>query len=168
MSRRSATKSSDAPNLDLFLLAVVGMLLLGGLVMLTSASISVAERTYGDPFFFLERQLAAVVVGLVALMVMVRIPSSVWEQLGLLLALFALVLLAAVLIPGLGHTVNGSTRWLHIAGVNLIQVSEPARLLVLLYLSGYAVRRREELRAHFQGFLKPMLLVNWWKIGKSR
>jgi cell division protein FtsW len=127
--------------------------------MLTSASISVAERTYGDPFFFLERQVAAVVVGLVALMVMLRIPSSVWEQLGLLLALFALALLAAVLIPGLGHTVNGSTRWLNIAGVNLIQVSEPARLLVLLYLSGYAVRRREELRTHFQGFLRPMLLV---------
>ncbi len=49
------------------------------------------------------------------------------------LAVIALVLMIAVLVPGFGRTVNGSTRWLSIAGVNVIQVSEPARLLMLLY-----------------------------------
>lgn len=155
MSARTAAK----PPLDRFLLLVAGILLAGGLVMLTSASISVAERTSGDPFFYLEKQLVAVAVGLVGLLIVIRIPTGIWERGGLLLAIVALSLLTVVLIPGFGHTVNGSTRWLNIGGVNLVQVSEPARLLMLLYIADYAVRRREELHKNFQGFLKPMLLV---------
>jgi cell division protein FtsW len=159
MTARTAVKRPYAPELDRFLLVVAGILLAGGLVMLTSASISVAERTTGNPFFYLEKQLLAVALGLLGLLIVTRIPTSIWERLGLLLAIGAVTLLTLVLIPGFGHTVNGSTRWLNIGGVNLIQVSEPARLLMLLYIADYAVRRREELRGNFQGFLKPMLLV---------
>ena len=68
-------------------------------------------------------------------------------------------MLILVLVPGFGSTVNGSTRWLNVGGVNIMQVSEPARLLMLMYISGYAVRHRVELRESFVGFLKPMLLV---------
>ena len=160
MNTRTAVKLPHAPALDRFLLVVAGILLAGGLVMLTSASISVAERTHGDPFFYLEKQLVAVALGLVGLLIVIRIPTGIWERSGLLLAMLALTLLTVVLIPGFGHTVNGSTRWLNIGGVNLVQVSEPARLLMLLYMADYAVRRREELRGNFQGFLKPMLLVS--------
>ncbi len=160
MSARTAVRLPHAPALDRFLLVVAGILLAGGLVMLTSASISVAERTHGDPFFYLEKQLVAVALGLIGLLIVIRIPTGIWERSGLLLAMLALTLLTVVLIPGFGHTVNGSTRWLNIAGVNLVQVSEPARLLMLLYMADYAVRRREELRGNFQGFLKPMLLVS--------
>ncbi len=160
MSARTAVRLPHAPALDRFLLVVVGILLAGGLVMLTSASISVAERTHGDPFFYLEKQLVAVALGLIGLLIVIRIPTAIWERFGLLLAILALTLLTVVLIPGFGHTVNGSTRWLNIGGVNLVQVSEPARLLMLLYMADYAVRRREELRGNFQGFLKPMLLVS--------
>lgn len=71
-------------------------------------------------------------------------------------ALLALGLLLAVLLPGFGRTVNGSTRWLSVAGINLIQVSEPARLLMLLYFAGYAVRRNQELRGSFAGFARPI------------
>ena len=160
MNTRTAVKLPHAPALDRFLLVVAGILLAGGLVMLTSASISVAERTHGDPFFYLEKQLVAVALGLIGLLIVIRIPTAIWERFGLLLAILALTLLTVVLIPGFGHTVNGSTRWLNIGGVNLVQVSEPARLLMLLYMADYAVRRREELRGNFQGFLKPMLLVS--------
>ena len=160
MNARTAVKLPHAPALDRFLLVVAGILLAGGLVMLTSASISVAERTHGDPFFYLEKQLVAVALGLIGLLIVIRIPTAIWERFGLLLAILALTLLTVVLIPGFGHTVNGSTRWLNIGGVNLVQVSEPARLLMLLYMADYAVRRREELRGNFQGFLKPMLLVS--------
>ena len=92
MSARTAAK----PPLDRFLLLVAGILLVGGLVMLTSASISVAERTSGDPFFYLEKQLVAVAVGLVGLLVVIRIPTGIWERAGLLLAIVALSLLTAV------------------------------------------------------------------------
>ena len=52
-------------------------------------------------------------------------------------------------MPGLGHSVNGSRRWLRLAGLNF-QVSELARVLVLIYIASYAVRREEELREHLR------------------
>lgn len=145
-------------EVDPVLATVIAVLLGIGLVMVASASMALAERDYGGPFYFFLRQLGAVAVGLGGAAVMYRLPSGAWERLGPLLALVAFLLLALVLVPGLGRTVNGSTRWLSIAGMNVIQVSEPARLLMLLYIAGYAVRRNRELRESFTGFLRPMAL----------
>ena len=146
-------------HLDPKLLLLIGTILAAGLVMLTSASISLADRNTGNPLFYFERQLGAVVIGLIGAGVMLHIPSRIWERAGLLLVVLAVGLLILVLIPGFGSTVNGSTRWLAIGGIKLMQVSEPARLMLLMYISGYAVRHRAELRESFVGFLKPMALV---------
>jgi cell division protein FtsW len=70
----------------------------------------------------------------------------------------AIALLALVLIPGIGHVVNGSRRWLRLLGVNF-QPSEAARVLLLIYLCGYLVRREEELRTTVLGFLKPLAVL---------
>jgi cell division protein FtsW len=150
----------DPQDMDILLTLVIGVLLCGGLVMLTSASISLAERNTGNPFFYLQRQLVAVVIGLAGAAVMMRIPTKIWERCGIVLLCLAAGLLLSVFVPGLGHTVNGSTRWLSVAGVNIMQVSEPVRLLMLMYISGYAVRHRQELSQRFVGFAKPMLLVS--------
>jgi cell division protein FtsW len=64
-------------------------------------------------------------------------------------------MLVLVLIPGVGHTVNGSRRWLRLAGANF-QASEAARVLLLTYVCSYLVRREEELRTSVVGFLKPL------------
>jgi cell division protein FtsW len=74
----------------------------------------------------------------------------------LLIAGFAL--LALVLVPGIGDTVNGSARWLELGPLRF-QASEPARLCLLMYLASYAVRRNADLTASFKGFLKPMLVI---------
>lgn len=148
--------AASQPVIDWVLAAAIVALLGIGLVMVSSASMSLAERDYGGPFYFFLRQCGAVGTGLACAWLMYHIPSALWERLGTLLALAAFVLLALVLMPGLGRTVNGSTRWLSIAGVNLIQVSEPARLLMLLYVAGYAVRRNRELRESFSGFVRPL------------
>ncbi len=145
-------------QLDWSLILLVGTLLSFGLIMLTSASMSVAESSTGQPFFYLLQQLLAVGVGLVFAFMMLQIPTEVWEKAAPLLLIFALILLVAVLIPGVGREVNGSTRWLSVAGINL-QVSEPARLLVLMYISGYAVRHRDDLRSGLIAFLRPMCVV---------
>jgi cell division protein FtsW len=146
-------------HLDLILMLAIGTLLCGGLVLMASASISLAERTNGNPLFYFERQAVAVVIGLVGIAVMLRVPTRVWDRLGLLLLCLSIGMLSAVLVPGLGNTVNGATRWLSIGGINVVQVSEPARLLMLMYISSYAVRHRVELRERFIGFAKPMFLV---------
>jgi cell division protein FtsW len=67
-------------------------------------------------------------------------------------------LLASVAIPGVGHTVNGSTRWLDLGPVTL-QPSEPARLLLILYIASYIVRHQSDMSASLVGFLKPMMVV---------
>jgi cell division protein FtsW len=67
-------------------------------------------------------------------------------------------LLVVVLVPGLGHAVNGSRRWLRLAGGNF-QVSELARVLVLIYIASYAVRRESQLRESLAGLVKPLGLL---------
>lgn len=146
-------------HIDWMLVLIVVTLLCFGLVMLTSASISLAERNTGNPLFYFERQLVAVVMGLAGAGFMMRVPTVFWERIAFAFVCLALGLLIAVLVPGLGNTVNGSTRWLSVGGVSIMQVSEPARLLMLMYISGYAVRHRAELRERLWGFVKPMLLI---------
>jgi len=140
---------------DPVMVAVILALLLVGLVMVTSASISIADNKLGDPFFYLERQLMFAFVGCVAGVILATVRADVWDRLGVVLLIAAIVLLIAVLVPGLGAVVNGSRRWLRVGPINF-QASELARVFVLVYLASYAVRRREELRDTFLGFVKPM------------
>ncbi|MBM0107503.1 putative lipid II flippase FtsW [Steroidobacter sp. S1-65] len=136
------------------LMTVAGILLLG-LVMMTSASISIADKQLQDPLYFLFRQLTGVAFGVLAATVMMTVPTAVWERLAMPLLLVAFILLLLVLIPGIGHEVNGSRRWLR-AGVMNFQASEMARVLLLTYLASYVVRRQAELKEELKGFLKPL------------
>ena len=145
-------------KIDTVLLTIVLALLLGGFVILASASISISENAANNPFFYVQRQLLAAAIGTVAGAVCLFIPMEVWRNLGPLMLLLGLFLLAVVLVPGVGHEVNGSTRWVRVGFMNL-QVSEPARLCFLMYLSGYLVRRNKSLREGFTGFLRPMLVL---------
>ncbi len=143
---------------DSVLLACVGGLLLFGLVMVTSASISIAAREQAGPFSYLARQLIFAGVGTTLALAVFAVRSELWEKFSLALLVIGFALLLAVLIPGLGHVVNGSRRWLQIAGLNL-QASEPARALILTYLCSYAARHREALASTLTGVLKPLGLL---------
>ena len=140
---------------DPVLLGVSLALLAGGLVILASASITVSDNAAGRPFFFVERQLVAAGLGAAAALVCLGIPMHVWRSLYLPMLLLAIVLLAVVLVPGIGYEVNGSRRWVRFGILNL-QVSEPARLCLMMFVAGYAVRQQKDLRERFSGFLKPM------------
>lgn len=146
-------------QIDSVLLAIVLALLLGGLVILASASISISDATSGNPFYYVQRQLFAVGIGAAAGFVCLFIPMQVWRNLGPLMLLAGVVLLVIVLLPGIGYEVNGSKRWIRLGVMNL-QVSEPARLCFLLYLAGYLVRRGKSLREEFTGFLRPMIVLS--------
>ena len=145
-------------KLDHTLLALVLALLLGGFVILASASISISDNATDNPFFYLQRQLVAAVIGTIAAGVCLFIPMQVWRNLGPLMLLLAFALLVVVLFPGIGYEVNGARRWVRVGIMNL-QVSEPARLCILMYLAGYLVRRNKPLREGFMGFLRPMLVL---------
>ena len=141
-------------QLDPVVIGVTAALLLLGLVMVTSASVTLAARD-GDPFFFLERQFLFALVGIACATLAVRVPTQVWDRFSLVLLMVSIALLVLVLVPGIGHAVNGSRRWLRLLGFNF-QASEAARVLLLIYLCSYLVRREEEMRTSVVGFLKPL------------
>jgi len=164
MNVRSATwpfpaRMKTELQIDSVMLTIVLALLMGGLVILASASISISDSTANNPFFYVQRQLVAAVIGGVAGFVCLFIPMQVWRSLSPLILFVGFMLLVVVLIPGIGYEVNGSTRWVRIGIMNL-QVSEPARLCFLMALAGYLVRRNKSLREEFLGFLRPMVVLS--------
>ncbi|RZO85081.1 MAG: putative lipid II flippase FtsW [Oceanococcus sp.] len=143
-------------DLDRGLLWPLGLLMALGLVMVASSSVAVAERYTGESFHFLYKQLVFMGIGLAAAGLLLSIPLAIWERSSFVLLAAALLVLAVVLFPGIGHEVNGARRWLNLGFVQL-QASEPARLALFMYLSAYAVRRASELRSSWTGLAKPLL-----------
>ena len=143
---------------DTVTLGLVAALLLIGLIMVTSASMSIAARELDNPFFYLERQFTYCLVGIACAWLVTRLPTELWDKYSLPLLLFGLSLLVLVKIPGLGARVNGAQRWLRIGPVNF-QVSELARVLVLTWVCSYCVRKRGELEQTLGGLVKPVGLL---------
>jgi cell division protein FtsW len=156
-SDAAAEARPSAPALDLPTVLLALAIVLFGLVMVTSASITIAGRD-GDPFAFLERQLVLVLLGLLAAALSFALPTRRLEQAAVPLLWIAIAMLLALFVPGLGHLVNGSRRWLHIAGLNF-QASEAARVLTLIYIASYAVRYEEALRGGLSGLARPLGLL---------
>jgi cell division protein FtsW len=119
----------------------------------------ISERHFDYPFHFLLHQLAYLLIGAVFGVFAFRLSLQQWQVLGTYLFITCLFLLFLVLIPGIGHKVNGSIRWIGF-GPFTVQVSELAKFSVVLYLAGYLVRREEEIKTSLYGFLKPMFLLS--------
>ncbi len=143
---------------DINLLLAVCVLVGLGLVMVASSSIGIADKLTGDPFYYFNRQVVFTVAGVVCALMVYRIRLTHWENSSLGLLLFVLFLLTLVLIPGIGKTVNGSSRWLAIGPFSL-QASEFAKLFMIIYLAGYMVRHGKAVRETFGGFLRPIVVL---------
>jgi cell division protein FtsW len=144
--------------LDPVTLALVLAILLLGLVMVTSASISIASEESGQGFLYLERQLLLTLIGVAGAALVLALPTELIERAAWPLMIAAFVLLFLVFIPGVGHAVNGSRRWVKLPGLTF-QASELARVFILIYVASYAVRREQELRTSFAGLMKPLGIV---------
>jgi cell division protein FtsW len=158
---RSYARSTGQPRpliVDGWIVGPVAALLLIGLVMVASASIGVSEKETGHAFAYFQRQLVYVFAGLAAAAIGLAVPARAWEKYSIWLMAGAFVLLALVLVPGVGHEVNGAQRWFRLGFMNF-QVSELARVMLLTYVASYAVRRAEELRGSFVGFMKPVAVL---------
>lgn len=135
---------------------VLGMMMyMIGLVMVASSSMPVAERMFNDPFHFVMRHGIYICISMVIAFVTLQIPMSKWKQHSGVLLIMALILLVLVLL--IGHTVNGSKRWIKLGPIT-IQAAEPAKLFFFCYLSAYLVRRRDEVMENLKGFAKPLIV----------
>lgn len=157
-SRHQRVRAAMAP-LDYPLLAAVLFLLAYGFVMVASASMPIgAQAPYNDPLYFVYRHALALGLGAAAGLICWCLPIAFWQRTGVWLLLAGAGLLFLVLIPGVGYTVNGATRWIRLAGFNL-QPSELMKLIAVVYLAGYLVRRPVAGALSSGEVLRPMLLI---------
>ncbi len=159
-----ATGMSSSPvrlaSFDQGLVWVTVALLSWGLVMVYSASIAMPDNprfARYSPTHFVVRHAMWLCVSFVTALIAFQIPVSTWEKAAPWLFVASLVLLIAVLIPGIGKGVNGARRWL-VLGPFTFQPSELAKFAVLLYAADYMVRKMEVKERFFRA-VAPMGLA---------
>ena len=157
-ARRIEAGSSRMPRVDYWLLFTVLALALLGLVMVSSASITFADREIGRPFYYAIRQAIYLGCGVVIGLLLFKLRLIDLERMAMPLLLSAFAMLVLVLLPGVGVEVNGASRWINVGLFN-VQVSELAKLFFIIYLASYLARHGEEVRTQISGFLKPIGLL---------
>ncbi|MFZ5532707.1 MAG: putative lipid II flippase FtsW [Pseudomonadota bacterium] len=145
-------------RLDVPLVLAVLALLMLGLIMVASASMPLADQSFNDPLRFFRRQMLYALLGLGLGAMVLRTPLARIQQLSTAFMVGAFALLLVVLIPGIGKEVNGSARWLDLILIR-VQVSEPARLGLLIYFASFLVRRQLEVRDRVLGVGKVAVLL---------
>ncbi|MCA2018264.1 cell division protein FtsW [Vibrio tritonius] len=131
-------------------------LMLIGLVMVTSASFPISSRLTHQPFHFMFRHALFLLLSLVTSSVVLQIPMRTWLKYSSVMLAISFVLLIVVLLAG--HSVNGASRWIPLGLFNL-QPAEVAKLSLFMFMSGYLVRKQDEVQqTFFGGFLKPIMV----------
>jgi|TARA_Y100000816_G_C26087706_1_gene574236 cell division protein FtsW len=142
---------------NIFIIFPYFCLLFIGLIMVASSSIYVSEDIYGTPFHFASRQVIFFIIGILLTIIALSIPSNLLLTLDWIILLGSFVLLIALFIPGVGTEVNGSLRWIRIGPIN-VQPSEVSKLALVIYISGYCVRRLSEINTSL-GFFRPLFVL---------
>ncbi len=145
-------------DFDRALVFASGTLLVIGLIMVGSASISIADGKLNQPLFYFNRQLIFALAGLAIAAMVITVRLEVWRQLAPLLLMLGVGLLILVLIPGIGREVNGSRRWLPLGPVN-IQVAEIIKLFSIIYVADYLHRHHGQLNGSFFKVFGPLVLL---------
>ncbi|MGH1469769.1 MAG: putative lipid II flippase FtsW [Cellvibrionaceae bacterium] len=145
-------------EIDWVLLGLVITVASIGLLMVASASMSLSESYYENPWHMVVKQGVFLLIGVVAAGCVAMIPVAMWQQYGWVLLVLTFVILLLVLVPGIGKKVNGSQRWLQV-GPLTIQASELVKLFMVLFFASYLSRRHEELKSSWKGVLKPLSIV---------
>ena len=138
----------------LFWLFVI--LLLIGLIAVTSASIPYSSRLFNDPFYFAKRDAIYVLLSLLTCYISLHISSSQWEKWHAKIFLFSVILL--LLVPFIGTSVNGAKRWISLGILNF-QPAEFAKLALTCFLASYFTRRYDEVRSRHVSIFKPLIVM---------
>jgi cell division protein FtsW len=142
------------------------LLAAGGLVMVYSSSISIAESsrfTGGNAGWFLMRHSVFLAIALGAAICVFLLPSKAWQKGAPWLFFGGVALLVLVLVPGFGREVNGARRWLDVPLIS-VQPSEVVKLAAVLYAADYTARKHAVMKSFKKGLLPMlgvMLLVSW-------
>lgn len=152
--------SFNQPNYDPFLLWIIIMLSGVGLVMVYSSSVDVAalkQISKYQNYYYLLRHSIYLTISIVCGLIAFLIPINFWQKFAPTFFVFGILLLIAVLVPGIGKMVNGSQRWIPI-GIMNFQPSELVKLFTIIYAADYVLRKSRQIGTFARGFL-PMSLA---------
>ena len=145
--------------IDPVLSAITLALLVFGSIMVGSASMEIGVRDYGNPFHLVATHHIYIFLGLLSFVFVLGLPIIFWEKMSWLFLIISLLLLSAVLVPGIGKEVNGSTRWIQIGPINL-QGSEFVKLFFLVYLAKSLASKKDESLTKYKTFLAPIFFLS--------
>ena len=145
--------------LDIPLVSTLLVLILVGLVMVSSTSLPYSESYSLPSLHFFWRQFFTVFLGGMILFTVLMVPLRYLEASSTVLLFVHILLLILVVIPEFGHQVNGARRWIKIFGFSY-QPSEWIKLITVLYVASYVVRHRSQVTNDLKGFLKPFFILS--------
>lgn len=157
------SSSTSPQQWDRLLLLLPLALTSFGLVMVTSASMDFAAQLYQDPWYFTKRHGVFGVLAFAVGILVFSLPTEVWNRYAIVLLFAGVGLLVAVLIPGVGISVNGARRWLRVGGFTL-QASEFAKFCFIVFFASFLARRTEEFQTRWSAFLKLILILGLFVI----
>ncbi|WP_027339303.1 putative lipid II flippase FtsW [Halonatronum saccharophilum] len=152
-------KFRQAKSPDFFMFFVLITLLGIGVVMVFSATSISAYQTYGDSFRFLKRQLGWSVVGVTTMLFVMKIDYHKYLKWAPKFLLLSIVLLIVLLIPGVGREVKGSTRWIVLGPLPPLQVSEVAKVAMVVYVARYISLKDQKMKKFWGGLLQPLVIL---------
>ncbi|PLX75175.1 MAG: putative lipid II flippase FtsW [Desulfuromonas sp.] len=130
-----------------------------GVVMVFSSSSIMADRDFGNSLHFLQRQSVYALLGLAGMTLLMRINYQHWRKLAWPLLILCILLLVAVLVPGVGRRVGGATRWISLAGFSF-QPAEAAKLGLIVFMAHSLARKQDKVRSFKFGFLPYILILS--------
>ena len=142
---------------DVWLLAVIGALLLFGLISLSSASSVVAYDKFANAYYYFKNQLFGLSLGIIAFLFFARIDYHNWRKFAFGFLVFSVFLLVLVFIPGISAQWGQARSWINVFGFSL-QPSEFVKLSFLLYLAAWLESRKEEL-GEIEAGIGPFIAV---------
>jgi len=141
-----------------FILLIVTLALVGvGIVMVYSTSAIMAGDRFQDPYYFLKKQALFAGIGFILMILTLFVPYRILKRLAYPILIVSVLLLVAVLIPGIGYRAGGAMRWLKVQSVSF-QPSEFAKLGLVIFLAYFLTKKDEKIRSFSFGFLPTVLL----------
>lgn len=144
---------------DYILLVTVSILVVFGLIMISSASIALSQERFHESYYYLKSQVfRGVLPGLALALVVYFIPYQFWRKLALPLLIVSIAGLVLVFLPGIGLELGGAKRWLSFASITF-QPSEILKLPLIIYLAAWLANKGEEIKRFSTGLVPFVLLV---------
>ena len=160
MSKKSNKKNTTNNRPFDFALLVIVLLLLGlGIIMVLSASSPLALSQNASSYTYVTKQAIAAVLGIVAMLIISKIDYKIYARFYKWAYFGSIAILLLVLVPNLGYSVNGATRWIQIPIFGSLQPSEVAKLGLIIFFAAYLTKTKDDLRSLLKGFFRPLAFL---------